>query len=97
MVACSEVEREPEFLCDRLCSVKKSCGRHRCNARCCNVGTTCVVSQCVGVGVGEGVSECGCVGRCGCGRVWVCMCVGVYVCVLVVWCGVSMCCMCSVL
>ncbi len=26
-----------EFRCERVCNKKKSCGRHRCNTRCCVV------------------------------------------------------------
>ena len=39
-VACVEVEGMGGYQCQHVCNKKKSCGRHRCNVRCCTVRTS---------------------------------------------------------
>ena len=36
-VECQDMERMGEYVCLKPCNKMKSCGRHRCNARCCVV------------------------------------------------------------
>lgn len=36
-VECVDVEGRGEYRCQHVCNKKKSCGRHRCNARCCTM------------------------------------------------------------
>uniref|UniRef100_A0A5K3ENI2 NF-X1-type zinc finger protein NFXL1 n=1 Tax=Mesocestoides corti TaxID=53468 RepID=A0A5K3ENI2_MESCO len=47
VISCSESAQSmlnksssAEFLCERICRKKKSCGRHKCNRKCCDVSRT---------------------------------------------------------
>ena len=44
-VDCQNLETAGQFVCDKPCNKMKSCGRHRCNNRCCVVSLFIIVSH----------------------------------------------------